>query len=199
MYTFKDELGREWNFRLTIQIAEEIFKRCERPDSTPSDKKYYDLLSIVDSEQPQYYQPFVNGRIDLNRAAKLVNLFYVVCEKQCKERKISEQEFGELMAGETFGNCLLAFQEALLNFIPKPEFRELVQTILTTAGGVDSTALVEVNKRFAALETARVAGISSSLEVRMRPFETAVIKEVERMQKESEEIVKEQEQSIQEA
>jgi hypothetical protein len=182
---FVDELGREWTFRITIGLAEEVHKRCDRPDSTPENPKYYDLLSVVDTLQPQYFQPLLEGRVSLNYAEKLVNMFYVLLEKQCIERKVSQRDFAEMLLGGTFGKAIRAFQDELLNFIPVPEFSETVKAIMNNAGGMDKAALIEAARRLNTLEVARGAGISEVLDTRMKPFEEATLQDIERMKAEA--------------
>jgi hypothetical protein len=185
MQVFLDDKNQKWEIELTIDIAEEIHKRCERPDSTPEQRKTFDLLSVVDVEQSQYFQPFKGGRIDKSRVEKLVDMFWVLMEKQCRERKMSEYDFAKMLQGGTLGRGVLAFQQELLNFIPSPDFREAVIMIMNSVGGVDVTALRESTKRFNTLETVRNAGILEALDIRMQPYQKLVEEEKARLKKQA--------------
>ena len=156
MRSFLDENGQEWVIHLTWDKAEQIASRVERPDSTPKDKKYFDLLNPTDKEQIEAFMtrdPYT-GRFNLQNARHLVRLLYVLCEEQCKERKMKPEDFGALMQSASFGAAMEAFMEEFGNFIQDPEEREMFKTLMFLAGGGQSAVLSEATQTLTQKKTA---------------------------------------------
>ena len=156
MRTFFDEENREWKLRLTFKKAKEIHERCERPDSTQRARKTYDFFNITDKEQVEYlsYNDPLTGRFNLETAERLVNILYVLCEEQCKEREMSAEQFGEMLGDGLFGKAWAAFQEELVNFIPDPTCKEMYQNLMYLAVGTQQAALSEANRILTETRTA---------------------------------------------
>jgi len=147
MREFTDENGQKWIFHLTWDKAEQISARVERPDSTPKDRKTFDLLNPTDKEQVEalvLYEP--TGRFNLKNGRCLVAMFYVLCEEQCKERKMSPEQFGQLMMSGTFAAAYEAFLEEFGNFIQDPDRKMMFQDMIYLAGGMQSAALSEASR-----------------------------------------------------
>ena len=86
------------------------------------------------------------GRFLLDHAKPIVNALYVLCEEQCRERGMSDSEFGAMMADATFSSAHQALLEELENFIQQPERRAMFRKMLTLAGGVQAAVLSETNR-----------------------------------------------------
>jgi hypothetical protein len=100
-------LNDKWTLNLTWAKAKKIADICERPDSTKENRKTYNLFNMTDMEQAacfSLYDP-QTGDFKLNHAEHLVNVFYVLCEEQCKEREMTDVQFGEMMASSVFGDA----------------------------------------------------------------------------------------------
>ena len=137
---------------LTWGIAEKVHLLCERPSSTPEDRKTYDLFNLNDlTDQSQIADLQIDdpmtGRFLLEHARNLINVFYVICEEQCKERGISMEQFGALFSDPaTFHVAYNAFRDELVNFIPNPEHREIFRKMLSLVDERRTLALSETNR-----------------------------------------------------
>jgi len=185
MRTFLDD-NQKWDINLTWDKAEQIASRCERPDSTPEERKTFDLFNLTDKEQADAFvlnDPFT-GRFDVKKGRCIVNILYVLCEEQCRERNMSDVDFGKMMMSGTFGRAWAALMEEVGNFIQDAEQRMLFQNMLCLAGGDRSTALSEANRILTQKLTASRAMQTRIMEEGM---ETAFGKVMEALEKAAEE------------
>ena len=107
---FTDSENREWTLYLDINLARTIRNRLD-----------------VDVLDPQ------GGLSKLaSDPILLVDTLYLICEEQCIQRKVSDEEFGRSLRGQSIEDATDALVEALTDFIP-PRRRELLQS-MTTAG-----------------------------------------------------------------
>jgi hypothetical protein len=53
-----------------------------------------------------------------------------VCKAQADERDISDEKFGEAMAGDAIANASMAFLDELADFTPDPRDRRRVHKVL---------------------------------------------------------------------
>jgi hypothetical protein len=118
--SFKDDLGREWNLRLDFSLVRSI-----------RDSLGVDLLSL--EQQGNALTRMADD------PALLVDVVYLICEKQCQRRKISDEEFGHGFTGETFQTAAAAFMEALVSFTPPPR-RDLAKFAMTMTTGAMEAA-----------------------------------------------------------
>src|SRR5512137_1077238 len=58
----------------------------------------------------------------------LVNTLYAVCKPQADERGVTDEQFGELLAGDTFEQAVQALVEGLASFFPS-ERRQMLQRL----------------------------------------------------------------------
>jgi len=148
MKKFFDDDNREWTLNLTWAKAEEIYQRCQRPDSTPQERKTFDLFNLTDKEQIEAFvltDPYT-GRFNVQNARYIINMIYVLCEQQCADRGITDIQFGEMLMGSLFSRACAAFMEELGNFIQDPERKEMFQNLLYLAGGNQAVVLSEANR-----------------------------------------------------
>lgn len=118
--SFKDDLGREWSLRLDFSLVRSI-----------RDAVGIDLLNL--EQQGSSLQKMADD------PALLVDVVYLMCEKQCQRRKISDEEFGQGFTGETFQLAAAAFMEALISFTPPPR-RDLAKFAMTMTTGAMEAA-----------------------------------------------------------
>ena len=159
MRTFYDNKHQTWTFELTWDKADVIAERCERPDSTPENRKTFDLFNMTDAEQAEFFhvQDPLTGRFNRKSAEALVNVMYVLCEEQCKERDMSDKDFGKMLATSAWSQAYTMFMEELVNFIPDPEAQALFRNLLFLAGGTRQAALYEANQTLTKKKTALLA------------------------------------------
>ena len=113
MRSFKDNKEREWNISVNVASIKRVRDECE-----------LDLLKIVEGTL-----------IDklMTDPVLLVDVLFVLCRPQVKELDITDEDFGEAMAGDAIEHAVIAFLDALVDFCPSPRDREhLGQVVKTT-------------------------------------------------------------------
>ena len=169
MQSFKDSQGNTWVIHMTWGLAEKIRLLCERPSSTPERRLTFDFFNMGDQEQVAdlIISDPETGRFLLERAERLVNVLYVLCEDQCKERGISDVEFGNMITDSVFYDSYQALLAEAVNFIPDPERREMFRKILILAGGGQNIVLAEMNRALGEKLTALSARASEVVKGRI--------------------------------
>lgn len=127
MKTFKDNEGREW----CVAINSTTVKRVR-------DLLKVDLMSIVNDKE--FIASLVNDPI------LLVDIIYVLCKSQADDRKISDEKFGEAMAGDAIALATEAMLDELVNFSPSAAKRKVLQTAFSRMKELDSLATAKVQK-----------------------------------------------------
>ena len=97
MIEFADSLGRQW----VVRVSAGTVKACR------------ELLSLDLCDIPSDFDLLQRLRSD---DAILANVLYVCCRKQAEERGVSDEDFGELLAGEVIEAAEEAFWESLTFF-----------------------------------------------------------------------------------
>jgi len=187
MTQFYDNQDRKWMLNLNWDIAEDIKKRVERPDSTPEKPQYFDLFNLTDKDQADCFvlNDPMTGRFNIEKGRAIVRMLYVICEEQCKEREISPEEFGKMLMGTPFSAAREAFMEELGNFIPDPVRKEMFQNILSLADGSQLVALSEGSRILGEKSTALRAQIIRTLNERIDPVWTEVMEKLEKAAEEA--------------
>ena len=97
MRSFKDKTGQSWDVELTIGVIESI-----------KDKLKVDLFDPVGED----HQLIVDlAPINPKNIKLFIDIIWVVCEDQCKERSLSSNEFGGLLNAESLKEIYSAFYE----------------------------------------------------------------------------------------
>ena len=96
MHKFRDGQGREWCVSLNIAQARKV-------------KEQLDGLNLLDAEQLQRLAE------DPYTAA---NVLYVLCERQCQAAGVTDEQFGEALAGDSFEEAVAALLQELVDFFP---------------------------------------------------------------------------------
>lgn len=126
MRTFKDTAGREWQVALSIGTAKRI-----------KDAIDLDILDNGQAVQRIATDPYLMG-----------NVLFLVCEPQCKALGVTDEQFGESLAGDVIDDALTAFIEELVDFFPKRQRPALTAML---------AKLTDVQDQAATLATAKVA------------------------------------------
>lgn len=119
MKTFKDAIGREWVVDVNVATARAV-----------RDILKVDLFSLFEKEA---------GRLFADPCLT-VDVLYVLCRKQCDDRKVTDVEFGSGMSGDALLEGTNALIESVIDFFPssrRPVLRAMVkkatelQTVMT--------------------------------------------------------------------
>ncbi|XZE55910.1 hypothetical protein SH139x_001959 [Planctomycetaceae bacterium SH139] len=126
MQKFVDHSGRIW----VVQIDVATIKRVRSVTGV-------DLLSIVEGELIE----------QLSRDPVLLcDVLYAVCQPQALAADVSEETFGEGLAGDAIAEATVALLEALVAFFPEPR-RRLLQQAASKYQAIEQQALKLLSQR----------------------------------------------------
>jgi len=120
MKTFKDREGMSWDVDLNVAAVKRV-----------RDLAGVDLLSAA---QEGFERLF-------NDPIAMVDAIYAICKPQAEERKISDEEFGRRMAGDSIDDAYTAFLEEFPNFFQNPLRRKLMRQTVEKVQAVERRAL----------------------------------------------------------
>ena len=127
MEKFKDTEGKEWEIKITISTIKHVRNELKVDLS--------DLESI---------------RVLGNDICLLVDCIYTCCKEEADKSGITDQQFGERMAGESIERASDAFMDELINFFPAQKANLLRKTLARTREILEGQT-EEVEKRIADL------------------------------------------------
>lgn len=117
MHPFKDAAGREWQIRMSIGQARKL-----------KDDIGIDVLDGGDSLSKLATDPYTTA-----------NCLYILCESQANESGVSDEQFGESLAGDVIDSATEALLAELVDFFPKRQ-REALRTMLAKLNGMQEAA-----------------------------------------------------------
>ena len=128
MRAFKDRLSREWSVEINIGTL----------------KRVRGLLNInlLDVVGGQLLETLATD------PEQLCNVLYVICKPQADAKGITDEQFGEGMAGDAISSGTDALLEELADFFPQPR-RGLLQTAIAKLKTLDNLAVAEAGKLMA--------------------------------------------------
>lgn len=132
MKTFTDNTKREWSIDINVSAVKKVRNLLD-----------FNLAKIDDN--------LIATLID--DPVLLVDIIYVLCQEQCKEAGITDEQFGRAMAGDAIALATEAFVEELVNFIPNPRQRETIGKALEQIEKVRTVAMDRID---AELESGRL-------------------------------------------
>lgn len=119
MRVFKDTEGREWTISVTVSAVKRVRDLCK-----------LDLLDVVGPDGGAL------GKLSSDPVL-LANVLYVLCKPKADERGITDEQFGEALAGDAIEAATAALLEDLVDFFPKPK-REVLRKMLEAARRVEA-------------------------------------------------------------
>ncbi len=117
MKAFKDKGGVVWELEVTVGVVKRV-RAVLKIDLAKFDETLYLRLS----EDP----------------VLLVDLLWVICEKQAQGRKVTDEQFGEGLAGDAIEEATTALLEAIADFFPGPK-RSLFQKVISKTASIERT------------------------------------------------------------
>lgn len=81
-----------------------------------------------------------------NDISRMIDVFFIICEEQCIERRIGDYEFGKLMWGDTLNGAMNSFLAAIISFSPDPKTRELLRRMFRVAIQASNKIMSEETK-----------------------------------------------------
>ena len=127
MRTFKDNAGRTWTISLTVAAVKRV-----------RDLAKIDLLDLA------------NGRVFERLVADPITLcdaLYAACKPQADAEGISDEAFGEAMAGDAIEHASKALVEELIQFFPNARERAALSRVVQTMDAAMDRARGVVERR----------------------------------------------------
>ena len=112
MKTFTDNQKREWRIEITVATVKRVRSLTK-----------VDLLAIFDGE--------LVGKLATNPVL-LCDVLYAVCKPQADAADVSDEQFGEALAGEAIDNATTALLGALTDFFPNQPRQTLTRLVTET-------------------------------------------------------------------
>jgi len=110
MRAFKDNSGRDWSIAVNTSAIKRIRAELD-----------VDLMDVVEGDllRRLYADPIL-----------LVDVIYVACKPQADEAGVTDEQFGEAMAGDAIDRATAALVEELVDFFPNRRDRERARRVL---------------------------------------------------------------------
>lgn len=119
MKTFTDNQARDWQVAINVAAIKRV-----------RDTLDVDLLAVDE----KLFEQLIGDPV------LLVDLLYVLCRKQAEDRDISDEEFGEAMAGDAVEQATQALLRELTDFFPEAK-RQVLRKALDKLDRLQATAI----------------------------------------------------------
>ena len=120
MKTFTDNKGRIWTLEVTVATVKRVRALCR-----------VDLNSIVELDKNNKPSAELLERLSSDPVL-LVDVLYAVCKPQADKLGVTDEDFGEAMAGDAIEYATSALLEEVINFFPESK-RMVMQRILSAS------------------------------------------------------------------
>ena len=120
MKTFTDNKGRTWTLEVTVATVKRVRGLCK-----------VDLNSIVELDKNNKPSAELLERLSSDPVL-LVDVLYAVCKPQADKLGVTDEDFGEAMAGDSIEHATSALLEEVINFFPESK-RMVMQRILSAS------------------------------------------------------------------
>ena len=137
MKLFKDNASREWKVEITVATIKRV-----------RDLLGVDLMEVVDGDLVQRL---------IRDPILLCDVIYVVCKPQADEKSITDEDFGQAMAGDVIEQATTALLEELVAFSPSPKDRENLARALEATNRVMDRTRDMVKRRLDSGEVEKAA------------------------------------------
>ena len=110
MKTFKDNAGRDWTVAVTTAAIKRLRGMLE-----------IDLMDVVEGDllKKLYADPVL-----------LVDVIYVLCKPQADAAEITDEQFGEAMAGDAIELATTALVDEIIDFFPNRRDRDRARKVM---------------------------------------------------------------------
>lgn len=139
MQSFADVQGRQWHVDINVAAIKRVKARLK-----------IDLLEAFTGKLLQ--------ELSVNPVL-LVDLLFVLCEAQAGALGVTDEQFGEAMAGDAIAAATDAFAAALVDFSPSPRARASLTEIRRLSKEAESKAHDLIDAK---LKTINVAELAAS-------------------------------------
>ena len=120
MKTFTDNKGRTWTLEVTVATVKRVRGLCK-----------VDLNSIVELDKNNKPSAELLERLSSDPVL-LVDVLYAVCKPQADKLGVTDEDFGEAMAGDAIEYATSALLEEIIDFFPEAK-RFVMRKILSAS------------------------------------------------------------------
>ena len=120
MKSFTDNKGRTWTLEVTVATVKRVRALCK-----------VDLYSIVELDKNNKPSAELLERLSSDPVL-LVDVLFAVCKPQADKLGITDEDFGEAMAGDAIEHATNALLEEIIDFFPEAK-RVVMQRILSAS------------------------------------------------------------------
>ena len=120
MKTFTDNKGRTWTLEVTVATVKRVRGLCK-----------VDLNSIVELDKNNKPSAELLERLSSDPVL-LVDVLYAVCKPQADKLGVTDEDFGEAMAGDAIEYATSALLEEIIDFFPEAK-RLVMRKILSAS------------------------------------------------------------------
>ena len=120
MKSFTDNKGRTWMLEVTVATVKRVRALCQ-----------VDLNSIVELDKNNKPSAELLERLSSDPVL-LVDVLYAICKPQADKLCVSDEDFGEAMAGDAIEFATTALLEEVISFFPEAK-RMVMQKILSAS------------------------------------------------------------------
>ena len=120
MKSFTDNKGRTWTLEVTVATIKRVRALCK-----------VDLNSIVELDKNNKPSAELLEQLSTDPVL-LVDVLYAVCKPQADKLGITDEDFGEAMAGDAIEHATSALLEEVIDFFPEAK-RMVMRKILSAS------------------------------------------------------------------
>ena len=124
---FKDKADRVWLVSIDVAKIKLVKKTLDVNLPKLIDDNFKPLAALMSDE------------------ILFVDVLYLLCKKQADELGVSDEGFGELMYGDTYGEATEAFLQALTDFFSDPRIRAGLKKFLQIVKRGTDKAVAKLN------------------------------------------------------
>lgn len=139
MKTFTDNANRSWDVEINVATIKRV------RDLAPGG---VDLLDIVEGKLIEKL---------ISDPVLLCDIIYIICKPQADERSVSDEQFGQAMAGDAIEHATTALLEELVSFSPSPRDRANLGRVLEATNRVMDRARDLIEQKLDSGELDRMA------------------------------------------
>ena len=120
MKSFTDNKGRAWEIVVTVATVKRVRALCK-----------VDLNSIVELDKNNKPSAELLERLSSDPVL-LVDVLYAICKPQADKLGVTDEDFGEAMAGDVIEHATTALLEDVIDFFPEAK-RMVMRKILSAS------------------------------------------------------------------
>ena len=128
MQTFVDNSNRAWTVAVTVTGVKRVRAALG-----------IDIPSLIENGSEGL------GKL-LGDPVAIIDVIYVLCRDQAEKLGITDEQFGEAMAGDAIQGACNAFLEAFADFFQEPRVRAGIRKMLVLSRKVTDLAMSEMTK-----------------------------------------------------